>query len=492
MNEPLARTRQGTVRGTVQQGVARFMGVPYAAPPVGALRFREPRPAQNWSGTRDAALPGANSPQIIRAFPSLDIVPLVGGGWQPGDTFLTANVWTPDPGARGLPVLVFIHGGAFVGGSSDAIVHAGTEFARSGLVCLAINYRLGIEGFLPIPGAVTNAGLRDQIAALHWVRDNIAAFGGDPDNVTVAGESAGAISLACLLASPAAAGLFRRAIVQSGHGSMVRTQAVARRVADTAARQLGISPDIDGFRSRSLAQCAGAVEAVTRPDVVIDMRDEEGRDPAYGLSRFLPVFDDDIIPEHPLEALKKGAGREVELLIGTTREEMNLYLVPTGVKQAISASAATTMLGNSIPRAAQILHAYGMERGPRAGAVLCDAMTDLVFRLPARRFAAAHQGRTHLYEFDWRSPACNGELGACHGLELPFVFKTLQTCTGAQGVVGTEPPHELAQRIHKIWANAVTHGELNWPQFDAESRQCMQLAAGTASEEPEMIAAAFV
>ncbi|MCW8874110.1 MAG: carboxylesterase family protein, partial [Xanthomonadales bacterium] len=212
----------------------RFLGVPYAAPPVGERRFALPQPYTAWDGVRDATRMGPVAPQPVpsaeemeKLLPGLDIAPLVGDGSKQGDDFLLANIWAPREGS-GHPVLVFIHGGAFTGGCGSAEVYDGSAFARRGVVCVTINYRLGVEGFLPIPGVPTNLGLRDQIAALQWVRDNIAAFGGDAANVTVSGESAGAMSLANLVVSPLAQGLFRRAIVQSGHGSMVRPVAVAQ------------------------------------------------------------------------------------------------------------------------------------------------------------------------------------------------------------------------------------------------------------------------
>jgi para-nitrobenzyl esterase len=480
----LLETRYGLLRGTAEHGVQRYLGVPYAAPPVGELRWRAPQEPQAWTGVRDARLPGANAPQIRRAFPGLDITPLVGLGWRPGDDFLTANVWTPAAAGAARPVLVFIHGGAFVGGSSDAAVHAGTEFARSGIVYVAINYRLAVEGFLPIDGAVTNLGLRDQIAALRWVRANIADFGGDPHNVTVAGESAGAMSIANLMASPLASGLLRRAIVQSGHGSMVRPLAVARRLTQKLAETLSVSPDRDGFARLSTAQCAAAADAISRPEVALDLRDSQGRDGAYGLTRFLPVFGDDVLPDAPLTALAKGLGADVDLLIGTNREEMNIYLVPTGVRQSISAGAATALLAASEPHAADVLRRYGLDDAKRRpGDALAEAMTDLVFRGPARRFAAAHRGRTHFYEFGWRSPACGGELGACHALELPFVFKTLPSCTGPAALLGSEPPAAIAERVHGIWVDFVVRGSLPWHPYTLEAPECLALESGAVARD---------
>jgi para-nitrobenzyl esterase len=485
--EPIVQLASGAVRGAVADGVERFLGISYAAPPVGERRFAAPQPVEPWSGVRDATDPGPNAPQFLRPFPNLDVAPLVGTQWRQGDDFLTLNVWRPAGTHSGLPVMVFIHGGAFVLGSKDAAVHDGSGFARSGAILIAINYRLGVEGFLPIPGAPTNLGLRDQIAALEWVQANAGAFGGDPANITVFGESAGAMSVANLVASPLAKGLFRRAIIQSGHGSMVRPIPVARRLVKRIARLLGVTPDLDGFRRTTMEAGVAALEKVSQPTARIDLRDETGREPTYGLSRFLPVYGDDVLPDRPLDALAKGVGAEVDVLIGSNREEMNLYFVPTGVRPKLNRLLAWFVLRRVEPKARAVLRAYrNALPGQPAGHVFTAAMTDLVFRLPARWFAAAHRGRTHVYEFDWRSTACNGELGACHGIELPFVFDTLAAVTGPQGLAGGAPPQALADRVHALWVAFASDGQLPWADYDAQTRQVFSIEKGRASTEPPM------
>ncbi len=487
MKDPVITTRTGVVRGVAVDGVARFLDIPYAAPPVAEARFGLPRLHPPWAGVRDGRGPGPNAPQQIRPFPGLDIEPLIGKGWVRGDDYLTVNVWTPDPGGAGLPVMVFIHGGAFVLGSNGAAVTDGSAFARSGVVCMAINYRLGIDGFLPIPGAPTNLGLRDQLFALEWIRDHAHAFGGDPANVTVFGESAGAMSIADLVASPLAKGLFRRAIIESGHGSMVRPIEVAERAMRKVARFLRIRPDLEGFCSRTPQECLKAVDRMHRPTTLINLRDPSGREPAFGLSRFLPVYGDDVLPEAPLTALAKGAGAEFDVLIGTNAEEMNLYFVPTKVREKIPGWLARYLVGRCEPQAGEILKAYGLgEKGRRAGFPFTEALHDLVFRLPARRYAAAHRGRTHFYEFDWRSPAFGGQLGACHGIELPFVFNTLACCTGANGLAGSDPPQALADRVHRIWVRYATDGTLPWGEYDSKTREVYTLEHGTARPDPVM------
>ncbi len=496
---PILHLSAGSVRGSLIGDVRRYLGVPYAAPPVGALRFAAPQAVQRWNGVRDATERGFIAPQPAptpeeweKALPGLNIQPLIGADQVQGDDFLVLNVWTPSNAANA-PVMVFIHGGAFTGGAGAADVYDGAAFARAGIVCVTINYRLGIEGFLPIEGAPTNLGLRDQIFALHWVQDSISAFGGDPSNVTVFGESAGAMSVANLVASPLAKGLFRRAIVQSGHGDMVRPIPVAERLTAKLAKMLRVKPTVEGFRTRSVAECLEAQRKISLPTANIDLRNPDKREPAFGLSKFLPVYGDDVLPEHPVSALRKGAGADVELIVGTNTEEMNLYFVPSGVKRKIGKFLANFVTKRAEPKAREILKAYGIdERGKRPGDAFTEALTDLVFRLPARRFAAAHTGRTHVYDFSWRSTAYSGNLGACHAIELPFVFNTLSTVAGSKGLAGENPPQDVADRVNRIWADFAKTGALPWPQYEASTRIVYDPATDKAAPEAPMPAERFL
>ncbi len=485
---PIIDTEAGQVRGSLAEGVVTYLGVPYAAPPE---RFVEPQPRAPWEGILEAVEPGPAYPHRVREVPQIDAIPLIGSGSDGGDgDYLRANIWAPE-NAADAPVMVWIHGGGFVVGSKDAPVSDGTEFARSGVICVAINYRMGIDGFLPVPGAPTNLGLRDMLFALQWVQDNIAAFGGDPANVTVFGESAGAMAIADLVTSPLAAGLFRRAIIQSGHGSMVREIPVVQRLVKKLAKVLGVTPDVAGFRSVSDTAAMNALEKVARPTAV-DLRDAAGFEPVYGISRFIPVWGDDVLPLKPLEALRLGAGKDVEVLIGTNTDEMNLYFVPTGVRGKVPGLLAWWLVSRSQPRARAALKAYGWGRkGVRPGEAMTKALTDLVFRWPARQYAEAHKGATWLYEMDWHSPACGGELGACHGIELPFVFKTLACATGPQGLVGEQPPADLADRTHAIWVQFARDGSLPWRRFNGD-RLVYQLEAGDTRYEPRMPAADYL
>ena len=239
--EPVVATAQGAVRGLRRDGTAVFLNIPYAAPPAGASRFAAPRPHAPWDGVRDATMPGPTAPQAERRLGDVDMTPYFGPGWITGEDFLTVNVWAPGAGGARLPVMVFVHGGGFVAGSTRSEIYDGAAFARDGVVLVTLNYRLGVQGFLDLPGAPANRGLLDVIAALRWVRENIAAFGGDPDRVTLFGQSAGATIVGGVLTSPEAASagrrLFRRAIVQSGSGLGAFTPEQAARVTGAYQRQ---------------------------------------------------------------------------------------------------------------------------------------------------------------------------------------------------------------------------------------------------------------
>src|SRR5512143_220760 len=234
----LVTTRHGTVRGAVADGIHVFRGVPYAAPPFGARHLRAPQPVESWTGVRDALVDGAKPPQP--PFPGTENAPAPWDRAPVGEDCLNVNIWTPDLGAARLPVMIWITGGSFRAGSNAW--YDGSRFARDGVVCVAINYRSGPEGFLYVKDGTPNRGLLDQIAAMEWVRDNSAAFGGDPDNVTLCGESAGAMCIGVLLGVPRAKGLFRRAIMQSGAAHFVIDEDAARRIGERFAEKLGVAP----------------------------------------------------------------------------------------------------------------------------------------------------------------------------------------------------------------------------------------------------------
>jgi para-nitrobenzyl esterase len=482
----------GVLEGASENGVRRFLGVPYAAPMTDARRFREPQPVERWTGVRDATRPGPRAPQSLPKPMDLDLEGLMGKVPADGPDYLTMNIFTPET-ATGAPVMVFVHGGSFVAGSKDVPVYDGTAFARDGVVCVVINYRLGIEGFLPAPGVPTNLGLRDMIAALQWVQANIAAFGGDATRVTLFGESGGAWCISALMASPLVKGLFHRAICQSGHGYGSRDISHQQKLVKRLARRLKVSPDREGFASVPTSRIPPAQEWVMTPRLFFHMKDRDGRDPSFGITRFLPVHGDDVLPVETLAALGAGAGKDIALLIGTTSEEANLFFAPGGMMGKLKRWMAVMFLGKALPRPRAALRAYGMdEPGARPGEVLARAMTDLMFRVMTRRTAERHQGRSWVYEFDWKSPALDGAVGAAHVVELPFVFDTLAAASGPNSLLGENPPQALADKTHALWIRFAAEGAAPWPEYDAETRQVWSITREVAESEPVPPAAAFL
>ncbi|MFC8077181.1 carboxylesterase/lipase family protein [Streptomyces sp. NPDC057307] len=466
MSDLIIATTGGAVRGEVTthtgREVRRFLAVPYAAPPRGADRFSPPRPHEPWTGVRDALAPGPTAPQPRRdAFGALDMSPYFGPGWVRGDDHLTVNVWAPreagggsrDVRGAGLsPVMVFVHGGGFVAGSNGAALYDGAAFARDGVVLVTLNYRLGIAGFLDLPGAPGNRGLLDVAAALRWVRNNIAAFGGDPGNVTLFGQSAGATITGAVLAAPAAAGLVRRAIVQSGSGLGAFSPEQAARVTRTAAAVLGVAPTAAAFAEIPDERLVEVVPELGG----LDLGTAERSDPLMGLSPFSLVLE-----RQPAESRLA----DVDLLVGTNGEEGNLYLAPQG---SLTASTAQDVRSAAAAHGdADALVAAYRARHPGAGygEVRSAILGDALFGAGSRRLAEAH-GRAHVYEFVWRSPAVDGRLGAAHTVELPFVFDRLDlpALRGRRGLLGpAEPPASLAEEMHTAWVAFARTGDPGWP-----------------------------
>ena len=332
--EPEVSTSAGRVRGRVEDGNAVFRGMPFAQPPVGALRFQAPVPPAPWDGVRDAAAFGPQCPQAM--FPGTP-----GAAEPPPDTtgeWLTVNVWTPDPQARGLPVMVWIHGGAYLFGSGGP-GYDGTRFAHGGAVFVSLNYRLGMEGFALIDGAPANRGLLDAVAALRWVRDNIERFGGDPANVTVFGESAGAGVISALLAMDDAQGLFRRAIAQSVPGTFFAPD-LAAAITEAIAAVAGLPA---GYETLAATDPMRLVAA--QMDVTAHMKEYL----EWGAVRvtdtpFSPVVDGEVLTRTPWRALLSGAARDVELLTGHNRDEYRLFIAMQGRLGQITEEEADTVL----------------------------------------------------------------------------------------------------------------------------------------------------
>jgi len=461
------RTSAGALRGTREAGVAVFLGIPYAEAPVGELRFAAPRPGQRWDGVRAAVSYGPPPPQPD-AFGRGEV-----SAAAPGDEWLTVNVWSPDPDpAAKLPVMVWIQGGAYTIGMSSSPEYDGRRLAEDGgVVVVTFNYRLGVEGFAQIAGAPANRGLLDQIAALEWVRDNIQVFGGDPGQVTVFGESAGASSVAALLAMPRAAGLFRRAVAQSMPGPFFSTE-LAVDIATACADELGLRPTVAELATVDPARLVAAAGAVA---ATMAQRAPRWGPVAHRSIVFAPVVDGDVLPVTPWRALADGAGRDIDLLVGHTRDEQRLFSVLGGQLGRVTHEQAAEALR---------IFAPGPDGERRYRDAFADAgpdelyelvHSDWLFRMPTLHLAQAQTaggGRVHVFELTWPAPGLGGVLGACHGLDIPLVFGNLDRGQPAM-LIGESPTPEaetLSAQMRTAWTTFAAHGDPGWPAYDTEKR----------------------
>jgi para-nitrobenzyl esterase len=462
-SEPEVRTAAGVLRGTREARLAVFRGIPFAEPPVGALRFAAPQPVHSWDGVRPAVVFGPPPPQSGLFGASQDAV---------GDGWLTVNVWTPEPDpAAGLPVMVWIPGGGYVVGTSSLPEFDAGHLAGSGTVVVTLNYRLGIEGFAQIDGAPANRGLLDQVAALQWVRDNIRVFGGDPNQVTVFGQSAGGGSVAALLAMPRATGLFRRAVAQSVPGTFFSPE-LAADIAAACAAELGVRPTVSGLSAVDPARLPAAGDAIFAK--AIQWRERWGQITHRPIP-FAPVVDGDVLPATPWQALADGAARDVGLLVGHTRDEHRLLSLIDGVLGQVTHEQTETALRLLAP------DPDGARRYREAFPAAADeelyelVNADWLFRMPSLHLADAQiagGGQAHLYELTWSAPGFDGGLGGCHGLDVPLVFGNLSS--GQAAMLIGDPPSpaakELSAQIRMAWTAFAAHGDPGWPAYDADHR----------------------
>lgn len=428
----ITQTTAGAVEGSEENGLCIFRGVPFAAPPVGELRFKAPQPVEPWDGVREAKSFGPIALQAPNEMLEALLPPSDPPQPQSEDC-LYLNVWTPGlDGAR--PVMVWIHGGAFTIGSGSEDYYDGANLASRGdVVIVTINYRLGALGFLNLPAlGETNFGMRDQVVALKWVQENIANFGGDPDNVTIFGESAGGMSVASMMASPEAAGLFQKAIPQSGAGhnglSVEETNATAFKFCAA----LGVAADdVDALMAADASDILAAsvaVDPLANPDAAADLSDGEAS-PTPQMP-FQPVIDGAFLSSLPIDHIRDGSADGVATLVGSLDEELKL-LAAAGAADPMSEEAVTGLLGMMHPDGASAFATYRAARRERGeddspDEIFVAAIGDVMLRIPGLRLADAQTSRapTYAYLFDWESPALNGALGSCHALELPFVFGT--------------------------------------------------------------------
>ena len=488
----IVETSSGKIEGAFRKGLYIFRGIPYATPPVGEGRWLPPAPPEPWGRVRPAKEFAPNAPQ-----PPMGIQFLEPPEKLPqSEDCLYLNIWTPGLDGAKRPVIVWIHGGGFtIGAGSEVIYNGRTLSTRGDVVVVTINYRLGALGFLnlnevtkgKIP-ATGNEGLLDQVLALEWVRDNISRFGGNPDNVTIFGESAGAMSVGMLLAMPRARGLFHRAILQSGAAHHVNSLEQAEKAAAIFLDILDIKPtDVNKLRSLTKQQILNAqAELMAR-----------ARDPnlAIGDLPLRPVVDGNVIPKLPIRAIAGGSADNVPVLIGTNRDEWKLFNILDKNLPNLDEARLLRRFQRLIPGGDVIalVEAYRQARSQRnlpvTPAELFTAIqSDRIFRLPAIRLAEAHYRRqqpTYMYLFDWVSPVMNGILGSCHGLDLWFVFGTLDdNFTGSGGEALT-----LSRKIQDAWTGFARHGHTSceiigeWKLYGERretmvlGKQCMMVEA---------------
>ncbi|WP_037577864.1 carboxylesterase/lipase family protein [Phaeacidiphilus oryzae] len=473
---PIVRTRAGAVRGLRGAHGAAFLGLPYAAPPFGERRFLPPRPVAPWTGVREAVEHGPTAPKAPYAAPFDRLIP---ENFIAGEDCLNLNVWTPEPGAGPrLPVMVWLHGGAFANGSNSVAGYDGSRFARDGVVCVGVNYRLGADGFLHLGGEDrANLGLLDQIAALEWVRDNIADFGGDPGNVTVFGESAGAMGIGALLAMPAAEGLFHRAALQSGAAQHTLSTDSARLVGRRLAEVLGVPADRTALAGVPVERLVEAGQRL-RAEISADPDPARWGEAARNIMPFESVVDGRTLPRPPLEAIADGSAAGIDLLVGSNAEEFRFFLVPPGLIDAVTEPLLRARAAGYGLDPDTALAVYAKSR-PEAsyGDLLAAVGTDWFYRVPAIRLAEAHartrQGATFVYEFAWRPPTFGGRLGACHASEIAFVFDNLDD-PGFTPLLGEAPPQPVADAMHSAWVSFAATGDPGWPAYDPGRRATMR------------------
>jgi len=486
-SNPIVQVRGGKLEGQTRRGVAVFRGIPYARAPRGALRWQPPQAALAWPGILDAREYGPSAPQSA---PVMLLVRQAIGASDKSQSqdCLNLNVWTPAADRRRRPVLVWIHGGAFILGSGSAGLYNGSHLARDGdVVVVTINYRLGALGFLALHEAFpeqasANLGIRDQIAALEWVRDNIEAFGGDPECVTVFGESAGGMSVGTLLGTPAARGLFQRAILQSGAAHNVSTSDQAARVTDAFLEELG-GGDLALLERMSVSRLLGAQRRTS-------LRMGIG----HGVLPWQPCVDDDLIPTPPLEAIGKGLSREVPVLIGSNRDEWKLFMLGDRKARELDEAGLRRRFVRALPGeddsgrsfADRAFEAYLGAIGSRGHGTPGDVweafQSDKIFHHPAHRLAevqSAHNPRTYAYQFGWAPPIQRQRIGACHGIEIPFVFGTLREPWLRPLLAFAPQARELSEHVQRAWlefarTGVPAHDGLPaWPAYSADSRSTL-------------------
>ncbi len=492
---PVVETAAGSVSGVTSGGVHVFKGIPYGASTAGANRFMPPRKPEAWTGVREAiayagrspqAAAGAQRPELATVWGPVDTLPV-------GEDCLTLHVWTPALDNSKRPVMVWLHGGAFSYGSANSPRYDSINLARrNDVVVIAVNHRLNVFGHLDLSGIGDarfaqsgNVGLLDLVAALEWVRDHAARFGGDPGNVTIFGQSGGGGKVSALLAMPGAKGLFHKAIVQSGASVRFAERERTTSLADAVLKHLGLRPDqLDTLQALPLARLQEAVEpaqrTLPRPSY-----------PLLDRYNFGPVIDGRVLPAHPFDPAAPALSDDVPILIGGTKDETAIFFAPDDQvwNRTITEEDLRKRIAAVAGDAADSLLAYYKRRDPVAAPSdrLITALTASNFGVRsvmlAERKAARAQGATRgapvwMYSFDWETPAFGGRLKSPHSVDVPFVFDTLHVIGEAHRKPGAQA---LADRVSKTWATFARTGDPGneaipaWPAYTAGRRATMLL-----------------
>ena len=493
--EIILQTRLGTVTGLAEEGVHTFKGIPFAAPPIAHRRFAAPQPAEAWQGALNATDYGAAAPQKGAQMMGIK---------ETSDDCLYMNIWAPTEGKQKRPVMVWIHGGGFFIGSGSQELYEGKKLAAYGdVVVVNFNYRLGVTGYGFLSSVLgnenefsANNGLLDQVAALQWVQDNIADYGGDPDNVTIFGESAGAMSVGVLLATPSAKGLFHKAIVQSGSADHVTSPSSAKKIAEAFLEKMDVSDEkdlnklfecsVDDLLAGQYACSSLSVDRGIRNNIM----------PMNGMT-LLPVVDGIILPQRPIDAIREGRAKDIPLMAGSNRDEWNLFLHTPLFGNMKSADDYRSMTDDdlldkfkaSLPGNAQqamklYYQANESDDMTRINA-LSQMESDRMFKASTLQLLEAqsgHQKHVYGYEVTWAAPGFGGALGACHLVDVPLVFGGLNGMTGSMFVGNTEEAQALSSNMMSSWAGFARSGTplpgfSDWPEFNTSSAQIMELGA---------------